>query len=55
MSLRGDDFKQTINYLRFLISKVFTKAYWAHFRREKNFFFHELTRIFRELTRNFRV
>ena len=31
-----------------------TKAYWAHFRREKNYIFRELTRNFRELTRNFR-
>ena len=32
----------------------FTKAYWAHFRREKNYIFCELTRNFRESTRNFR-
>ena len=32
----------------------FTKAYWAHFRTEKNYIFRELTRNFRELTRNFR-
>ena len=25
-----------------------TKAYWAHFRREKNYIFRELTRNFRE-------
>ena len=32
-----------------------TKAYCAHFRREKNYIFRELTRDFREFTRKLRV
>ena len=38
----------------FLFHAPCTKAYWAHFRREKNYIFRELTRNFREKTRNFR-
>ena len=30
------------------VSHKITKAYWAHFRREKNIFFRELTPNFRE-------
>ena len=44
-----------INALVLDLNNLFyTKAYWAHFRREKIYIFREFTRNFRELTRNFR-
>ena len=33
--------------------RVRTKAYWVHFRREKNYIFRELTSNFRELRETF--
>ena len=42
-------------YNQFILNykPISMKAYWARFRREKNYIFRELTRNFRELTRNF--
>ena len=47
---------KAINPKRFFtkITHFYTKAYWAHFRKEKNYIFRELTRNFREFKRNFR-
>ena len=42
-------------YRAFRVLDENTKAYWAHFRREENYIFRELTRNFCELTRKFRV
>ena len=57
MSIKIDDrlvFKLS-RYIWFYYTLAFsTKAFWAHFRREKNYIFRVLTRNFRELTQNFR-
>ena len=42
---------RVIRYTLLQILKVCTKAYWAYFHREKIYIFCELTRNFRELTR----